>query len=144
MSDFGPPEHVYVESDYCDGPRSGIANVDGVPHRFVCQFDETGQKWSDAFLVEPIDEETLVLEIEQYRIFVDWNDRNEGNDVMASSHPGNGGIDTRWDEIEAILQRRRAIDSARARAARARFIPVEGLARYHRNGTNSLVRWAFA
>lgn len=31
---FGPPEKVYVENDWYDGPRARVADIDGVPHRF--------------------------------------------------------------------------------------------------------------
>ena len=34
MEGFGPPERVYVENDWWDGPRGGIADIQGVPHRF--------------------------------------------------------------------------------------------------------------
>ena len=35
MSTFGPAEHVYVENEWYDGPRAGIADVNGKPGEVI-------------------------------------------------------------------------------------------------------------
>jgi hypothetical protein len=40
MTQYGPSETVYVENEWYDGPRAGIGDVNGVPHRYVSLFDE--------------------------------------------------------------------------------------------------------
>jgi hypothetical protein len=37
---YGPPEQVLVEHEWYDSPRTGIAIVNGQPHRFRSQWDE--------------------------------------------------------------------------------------------------------
>ena len=71
MTQFGPPETVYVENEWYDGPRAGIADVNGVPHRYVSLFDEVEDEYLDIFLIWPVDRQELDLEIEQWRIFVE-------------------------------------------------------------------------
>jgi hypothetical protein len=45
-------EPVYVELDWYDGPRAGLASVDGVPHNFRAARDYcTGEESDD----EPLD-----------------------------------------------------------------------------------------
>jgi hypothetical protein len=51
MKNFGPPEHVYVEQDWYDGPRAGIADVHGLPHRFESIFDESQDDYSNIVLL---------------------------------------------------------------------------------------------
>ena len=56
---FGPPETVYVENDWYDGPRAGVSDINGVPHRFKSLFDEKEDEYLATFLVWPIDEAAL-------------------------------------------------------------------------------------
>lgn len=70
-----PIEKVYVECDWYDGPRAGIADVNGIPHRFVSNFDHDADDWSDTFTLFPIDPNTLASEQEQWNLFVAWNRR---------------------------------------------------------------------
>jgi hypothetical protein len=37
---YGPPEHVLVENAWSEGPRAGLAQVNGQPHRFVPRWDD--------------------------------------------------------------------------------------------------------
>ena len=61
--EFGPPERVYVENEWYDGPRAGVADIDGAPHHFKSLFDEAEDDYLGAFVVWPIDAVTLELEI---------------------------------------------------------------------------------
>jgi hypothetical protein len=63
---FGPPERVYVENAWYDGPREGVADIGGVPHRFKSLFDDTEEEYFGSFLVWPIDRVSLEREIEQW------------------------------------------------------------------------------
>ena len=60
MRDFGPPEKVYVELEWYDGPRKGVADIGGVPHRFCSHFDENDDQPLGTFVVFPIDQTMLV------------------------------------------------------------------------------------
>ena len=73
MSEYGPPERVYVENEWFDGPRAGIADVQGAPHRFKALYDDTENQSLGTVFVWPVDEITVELEQEQWRIFAAWN-----------------------------------------------------------------------
>lgn len=138
--EWGPAETVHVEIDWYDGPRAGIADVCGVPHRFKSNFDGDGEA-TGTFLVWPIDEHTLQLEIEQWLIFVSWNDRYEAGQTDTSSHPGHGGIDARWDALQARLAIDRAEVPTSARPAAARISRIDGASRYAPSGPAYRLSW---
>ncbi len=141
MTNLGPPERVYVELDWYGGPIAGIANLDGRPHRFSSLFDKTEEEYSKTFVVWPIDERELALEIEQWRIFVDWNDKFESGEVDTESHPGGGGLNARWDEIDSLLKRNWSVVSASVQKVLATFEPIDREKRYTVDGPNYTVRW---
>ena len=141
MTAYGPPEKVYVELDYYDGPRGGVADFGGIPHRFGSLFGETEDDYSGTFLIWPIDPEMLALEVEQWRIFTAWNALYEAGKVGTETHPGHGGLDARWDELDRLLQAGRSEVPADARKARVEFVPLDA-ARYAPEGPAYQARWA--
>lgn len=143
MVEFGPFERVYVENEWYDGPRAGLADIHGVPHRFQSLFDETKDEYSLIFAVWPVRREALELEIEQWRIFVDWNARYESGEAGTGSHPAHGGIDQRWDEIEALVQDGRTDVPLGARHAEARYKYSDRQRRYELSGPGYSMSWKF-
>ncbi len=143
MSSSGPPEHVYVESEWYDGPRSGVADANGIPSRFKSIFDEKDGGYNGTFLVWPIDQRTLELEIEQWRIFVAWNALYEAGSASVESHPGHGGIDPRWDELQTLLEKSRVEVPSEARRAVVQMESIERDGRYEPTGPAYKLRWYF-
>lgn len=141
MSEYGVPEHVYVENDWYDGPRAGIADVNGRAHRFVSQFDEAEDEYMGTFLLWPIKEAELLLEQEQYQIFVSWNEQYEAGLSGVESHPGHGGINKRWDELNATLKSVRSNVPEGARRAKAQMVPIERAQRYALSGPSYQLTW---
>ena len=142
MIKYGPPERVYVENDWYDGPRAGIADINGMPHRFKSLFDEEEDEDLGTYMVWPVDKNVLDLEIEQWRIFVEWNTLYESGQADTDSHPGHGGRNARWDEIEALLKRSRSDVPASAKRARAQFSRIEREVRYGPSGPDYALRWS--
>ena len=141
MTEFGPPEHVYVENEWYDGPRAGVANIQGKPHRFVSQFDEAEDEYLGTFLVWPIGEPELALEQEQWRIFASWNGDYEAGKVGAESHPGHPGTNKRWDEIHSLLQASRESVPSNAVRAKAHLVHAERSQRYLPSGPSYRLSW---
>ena len=141
MSVYGAPERVYVELEWYDGPRAGVADVDGEPHRFKSLFDERADDFSDLFEVWPIDPEALRLETAQWNLFVAWNDLFEAGATSTDSHPGQGGIDARWDELQSGLGAERVAVPAHARKARGKFVRSDRDRRYDASGPDYSMRW---
>jgi hypothetical protein len=140
MTNYGPPERVYVEKEWYDGPRAGIADIGGAPHRFISPFLETRDDDPDIFLVWPVDQIQLELEIEQSAIFVEWNSRYEAGEAGTDSHPEHGGVNARWDEIEILLRSARTEVPPTARRALAQMVST-GTGRYSVNGPAYQLSW---
>ena len=63
MSEF---EKVYAITDWYDGARKGVADLNGQPHYFENYWIETKQFWSDIFLLRSIDSDTFALFMEDW------------------------------------------------------------------------------
>jgi len=142
MTNYGPPEKVYVENEWYDGPRAGIADINGMPHRFMSLFDKEEDDYNGIFMVWPVDEQVLDLEIEQWCIFVEWNTLFESGQVDTDSHPGHGSRNARWDEIEALLKQRRSDMPAWAKRARAQMCRIDRDERYTQSGPDYMLKWS--
>ncbi len=143
MANFGPFEKVYVENEWYDGPRAGVASINGVPHRFKSLFDEAVDERLGTFLVWPVDLETLKLEQEQWQVFVEWNVLYESGQATPESHPGHGGISARWDELEESLKQSRSDVPGEAKRAKAELEHIESDQRYPPDGPTYKFRWRF-
>ncbi|MFB7127243.1 hypothetical protein [Kitasatospora sp. NPDC056273] len=134
-------ERVYVELDWYDGPRGGVADVDGAAHYFRAVHDyPRPDAPDDEYLVWPVSGPVLALEREQWAIFASWSTRREAGCASAAGHPGNGGIDTRYDELEAQLAPYREVPT-QVRRAVAEWRPIAG-PRYHVEGVGCMVKWS--
>ncbi|TVZ41823.1 hypothetical protein P886_1173 [Alteromonadaceae bacterium 2753L.S.0a.02] len=133
-------EKVYVENDWYDGPRKGIADFNGIPHRFVAHFDEL-KGYEDTFSLFPISSEEFELEIEQWKIYLEWNKKYEAGKVKVETHPGHSGLNQRWDEIEELLKNKREVIPGNAILANAEFGRINQENRYVLTGPCYGVVW---
>lgn len=132
---------VYAEFEWYSGPRSGLAVIGGRPHYFQ------GYDWDDAdaadqYTVWPASDRAVELEREQWAIFARWNECREAGTAGPESHPGQGGIDARYDELTTLLaQYRQAPEDARQMIGEVRF---DAGTRYRVNGVGYWMRWSAA
>lgn len=133
-------DRVHVETDWYDGPRSGVADVEGIPHYFESLFDDVQDDYSELYCVWPITPWALELERESWRIFSAWNARFKAGEANLDSHPGSGGVDERYDEIARLLhdQRQVPID---ARRVTATWTILRDAERSAPGGPDYVVRW---
>lgn len=131
-------ERVYTELEWYDGPRVGLADINGKPHYFQNHdYDHAGE--ADGYQVWPAGEAVVELEREQWAIFARWNERREAGEVGPESHPDHGGIDARYDELKLLLApHRQAPDGARRLVGELRF---DAGARYRVEGLDYWFRW---
>ena len=60
----------YTVNDYYDGPRLGIAEVDGVPHIYDAEFDHRSDEYGDTYFVSPVYKSLLALVLEDREIWL--------------------------------------------------------------------------
>ncbi|MFE9107078.1 hypothetical protein ACGFJT_39665 [Actinomadura geliboluensis] len=114
-------ERAHVELDWYDGPRVGVADIDGRPHYFKGHHYERYHE-DDEYEVWPASTEALEWEREQSAIFVKWSERYRAGEVGPETHPGHGG-NARHNELDALLApHRQAPDNARRMKREMRFV----------------------
>lgn len=128
-------EPTYVDLEWYDGPRKGLALVDGVPHYYEGrEYDRADE--ADEYLVWPASEAAVALEREQWAIFI----RYQLSDAGLEQYPADGGVDARYDELQLLLApHRQAPDGARRLVGEVRF--DDGDDRYRLDGVDHWFRW---
>lgn len=117
--------------DYYDGVRTGIADLNGSPHYFACEFDESADEYSNSFKLYPVGRDFMQRATRNWRIYRTWERKFHNGEADVKTHPGHGGVDAEYDELQAWLDsqvtRLRALPSLYS--AEFRAIPgQEGLA----------------
>jgi hypothetical protein len=101
-------ERVHTVSEYYDGPRDGMADYLGAPHRYKSVWDAAADDWTETFELIPVDAETFRLEIERWQIWRAWERAFHLGQAAQESHPGYGGKNARYDELGKLVGARMA------------------------------------
>jgi hypothetical protein len=88
---------------YHDGPRTGLALFNGLPHYFECIFDEDIDEFSDIFELYPVGDEFLELTKEQDKIFREWESRFHKGLASRETNPDHRGVNPKYDELDDLL-----------------------------------------
>jgi hypothetical protein len=118
-SSTAPPwERVWTVTDFYDGPRRGIADFDGAPHLYVSDHDSLHDDHDDVYRLAPVDAEVFALALEDWRIWLRFEDAYRLGRVTLADHPALPDERTRHHELERRLAGRLEItgDIVRARA----------------------------
>jgi len=99
------PEIVHTMTAYYDGPRCGIVDYQGKPHLYESQFKEAVDG-SDLFLLQPVDDETLRLAMEDWAIWCRWERAFYNGETTNDTRPALPEDRGRHDELETILSER--------------------------------------
>ncbi len=121
-----PFERVYTMTDYYDGPRGGIADFDGRPHRSTSHFNDMADTLEDFFELQPIDDVTLQLALESWAIWMRWEEAFYAGETTIETHPALPAERVRSDELDALLEVTLAALPAGVVRAHAVFRPTEG------------------
>jgi hypothetical protein len=113
-------ETVHTVSDYYDGPRGGIANYHSRPHIYKWMFEDASTG-SNVFLLQPIDDETFGLAMEDWAIWCRWERAFQTGQTTEDTHPALPADRPRHGELEALLEPQLQIDPAKAFRVRGRF-----------------------
>jgi hypothetical protein len=80
-------DRVHTVNDYYDGPRRGIADVDGVPHIYEAEFDYSSDEFGDTYFASPVDENLFALVMEDWEIWLRWDSaRKQGDASIEIQH----------------------------------------------------------
>lgn len=99
-------ERVYSITNFYDGPKEGIADYSGRPHHYLYDWDEALDDYAGTFTLALVDEDTMAIALEQWNIWRKWEVGFRRGGVSQKTHPAFGGIDARYDELNATLKSR--------------------------------------
>ena len=94
-------ERVHTVWDYYDGILDGVADFRGVPHYYSVVRKDVDP--IDTYELKEIDSLLLDAVLEQWAIYRAWERRFHSGQEVVETHPGNGGINPRYDELETII-----------------------------------------
>jgi hypothetical protein len=114
-------DRVHTVNDYYDGPRRGVADVDGVPHIYEAEFDHSSDEYGDTYFVSPIDKGLMALILEDWQIWLRWDSAFKRGEVSVESHPASPEDRERHEALKIAIGDRLQVDRAQAKYVRARF-----------------------
>ena len=83
-SDF---EKIYTITDWYDGAIEGIANFQGEPHYYKCNWDKDLDNYSDTYSLQKIDDETFRFALEDWEIWEKWEKAFKEGRTTQETHP---------------------------------------------------------
>ncbi|HEX8251054.1 MAG TPA: hypothetical protein VF599_22965 [Pyrinomonadaceae bacterium] len=119
MSDY---ETVHTITDWYDGARAGIADLDGKPHYYENHWSESESDWSDIYFLKPLDAETFALAMEDREIRLRWEEAFKTGKTTGNTHPALPEERQRHEELIRILAERLVIIPETGIRAEAEFI----------------------
>ena len=114
-------EVVYTVTNYYDGPRAGVALVDGIPHYFESQWKDIDSSDNDIFLIQPVTPEILELALEDWAIWKRWETAFHKGETSKETHPALPDELGRHKQLEQILNEALEINPNISIKARADF-----------------------
>jgi hypothetical protein len=131
-------DRVLTINDYHDGPRLGVAELNGVPHIYEAEFDHSADEYGENYFLSPIEQSLLELVLEDWGIWCRWHQAYTKNEVAHDSHPALPGDRARHEELKQLIGNGlRSDPENRARYKGSFTTPPECRGTW--NGT--LVRW---
>ena len=123
---------VHTITDWYDGARASVAELNGKPHYYETCWDEATDDWLDAYLLQPIDEETFRLALEDWQIWLRWKAAFDAGRATIENHPALPEDRARHDELSKVL-------AERLRISPEGHVKAKGEFRY---GKPALVKWS--
>lgn len=106
------------------GCAVALPTMTGLPISFECKLDKDLGGFSEVFELRMIDAEILQMALDQWAIYRAWEAQFHSGRVNLETHPGQGGIDQQYDQLEQALKQRISEAPVVAQVG-ARFQPIE-------------------
>lgn len=105
-------ERVFTITDFNNGPRSGIADFEGRPHLYECEWNEPADIYASTFRVSPVTPDLLALALEDSAIAERWWIAFQEGLTTQETRPALPEDRPRHNELQRLLGYRLRIDPA--------------------------------
>ena len=122
---------IHTITDWYDGARAGVADLNGKPHYYECRWDEVKDGWSEVYLLKPIDDETFQLAMEDWGIWLRWEAAFREGKTTQETHPVLPEERERHAQLAKVLAERLVIEPYTSIKATGEF----------KYGQPTLVKW---
>jgi len=118
-------DRVLTINNYYDGPRLGVAEVNGVPHVYEAEFDHSSDEYGDTYFVSSVEPSLLALILEDWEIWLRWQAAYRKGDVTLESHPALPVDRQRHEELKSAVEGRLKTDPVNRSYFKAKFSASE-------------------
>lgn len=115
-------ETVYTITDWYDGARGGIADLNGKPHHYENHWNESESYWSEVYFLQLLDDETFALAMEYWEIWLRWELAFKEGKTTQATHPALPEDKPRHEHLKKILAERLVISPEKSVKATAEFV----------------------
>ena len=115
-------DRVLTIHDWYDGPRLGIAELDGIPHIYEAEFDYSTGEYGDTYYLSPVEQGLLKLILEDWEIWSRWQAKYKNGEVALDTHPALPEDRPRHETLKRELEGRLVTDPACRIYLRGRFL----------------------
>jgi uncharacterized RDD family membrane protein YckC len=105
-------ERVFTITDFDSGPRSGIADFEGRPHLYECEWNEPAGSYASTFRLSPVTPEVLALALEDSAIGERWWIAFQEGLTTEETRPALPEDRPRHDDLQGLIGDRVRIDPA--------------------------------
>ncbi len=114
-------ETVHTMTDWYDGPRRGVAIVNGRPHVYESCWSDIDSDDADLFVLSPVSDELLTTALEDWEIWLRWERACQAGLTTIESHPALPEDQERHKALESIFREQLVINEQTKIAATAVF-----------------------
>jgi hypothetical protein len=109
-------ELVHTYTDWYDGPIGGLADYQGRPHIYEAQRNEQPGTpcFGPLFRLSPVDQDTLALALEDWGIWLRWDEAFQAGLIAQSTYPALPSDRPRYEELQGLLAGKLVLDPERA------------------------------
>ncbi|MCO5978678.1 hypothetical protein [Ideonella oryzae] len=119
-------DRVLTINDYYDGPRLGVAELNGIPHIYESEFDHNTDEYGDTYFLSPIGKELLSAVLEDWEIWLRWEAARKRGEVEAETHPALPSERARHEELKVFVGTKLQADPVARKRYRASFLVPPG------------------
>ncbi|WP_422987541.1 hypothetical protein [Undibacterium sp. Ji50W] len=119
-------DRILTVNDYYDGPRLGVAELNGVPHIYQAEHDHRTEAHGEHFFLSPIRPDLLALVLEDWQIWLRWNAAYQRGEVSLETHPALPAERDRHEIIESLIGDQLKTDPINHAYYRAHFSYLSG------------------